>query len=83
MVYILNQSMRNYLRPKNRWLPPVEDFLMRRRAYYRPAAPPVNHMVKAGILSFSIDFENRYIYVLLLNEMLCCSTIQRTRNHIL
>lgn len=60
MVYIINLSMRNFLRTKNRWMPPVEAFIMQQRAYYRPDAPSVAHPVHAGIMPFSIEFENRY-----------------------
>ncbi len=60
MIYVVNLSMRNYLRPQNKWIPPVQQFLMEQRKYYRPDAIPVNHPVKAGIISFSIEFENRY-----------------------
>ena len=59
MIYVINLSMRNYLRTHNRWSPPIEEFLLCQRKYYQPEAPTVQ-VEQAGIVSLSIEFENRY-----------------------
>lgn len=60
MIYIVNLSSRNYLRSHNRWMPPIQEFLLSRRVYYRPEAPPALHPAQMGIMALSIEFENQY-----------------------
>ncbi len=54
-------SMRNYLRPENRWIGPIKQHLLQKKNYYCSSnLSDFEDLAMSGIIQMSIEFEDRY-----------------------